>query len=63
MPLPDLIGSTEAADIIGWSRSYFNRRVADGAVPVAHEQPGRTGVRLFDRTVIEALAAELKVAS
>lgn len=57
---PDLIGSTEAAEIIGWSRSHFNRRVADGTVPVVHEQPGRTGIRLFDRSTIEALAAELK---
>ena len=55
---PDIIKSAEAADILGVSRSTFNRRVADGDIIPAVNCPGLTGPRLFDRKVIEQLAAK-----
>lgn len=58
-----LITSSEVARILGRSQSTVNRQAAAGELPTVGEVEGRTGPRLFDRTVIEALAAELKVAS
>lgn len=53
----DLIGTTEAARILGKSPRTVHRMVADGRLTVAHTAPGGyVGVWLFDRAHIEALA-------
>jgi excisionase family DNA binding protein len=53
----DLIGTAEAARILGKSNRTIHRMVADGRLTVAHTAPGGyVGVWLFDRRDIEALA-------
>jgi hypothetical protein len=52
----DLIGSAEAALILGVNRGYFNKLAARGEVDVAVKIPGRTGGRMFEREHIEGLA-------
>ena len=54
----DLIGSAEAAQILGVSTTTFNRRVLTGAVPAVRKLPGAKGAWVFDRAEIERLAAE-----
>ena len=53
----ELIGSAEAARIVGVDRATFNRWVAAGQVKVAGELPGHRGARMFQRKVIDRLAA------
>lgn len=55
---PPLIGSAQAAKIIGVDRATFNRWVVAGLVPIAAELEGPTGARLFDADVIDQLADE-----
>lgn len=54
----DLIGSREAAQILGVSVPTLNRRAVAGDIPAEQRTPGRRGVRMFDRALIERLAAE-----
>ncbi|WP_425292157.1 helix-turn-helix domain-containing protein [Corynebacterium mastitidis] len=55
MDHPDLIGSTEAAKILGQTRVTIARRVASGDLrPVG--RIGRRGIHVFDRAEIERLA-------
>lgn len=58
MPTNDLIGSLEAADILGVTRNTFNRWCARGNVPVHLTAPSKVGARLFQRADIEGLAKE-----
>ena len=54
-----LIGSAQAAKRFGQSgvdRATFNRWVAEGLIPVAIEVEGKTGARLFDADLIDAIA-------
>lgn len=56
---PDnLIQSAEAAAILGIGRQHFNKLVLAGDVPAVTKLGGTTGARLFDRSVIERIAAE-----
>ena len=48
----------EAARRIGVHRKHFNKLAATGTVPTALQLPGRTGARLFDPEVIDALAKQ-----
>lgn len=57
-----LIGSAQASKVFGVDRATFNRWVASGEIPVAHQMDGETGARLFDADVIDQLAAK-KVAT
>ena len=57
MSNPDWIQSAEAAAILGYQQRTFNRHVLAGKIPVATKLDGPTGPRLFERSVIEALAA------
>ena len=52
-----LIGSAEAAELLGVDRATLNRWVTSGRVQPAAQLPGRTGARMFSRTSIESLAA------
>jgi len=53
-----LIGSAQAAKVLGVSRATLNRWAVAGHVPTVIEMDGATGARLFDADVIDALAAE-----
>lgn len=53
-----LIGSTEAARILGIDRSSLTRRARAGRVPVVGKLDGLRGALVFDRAVIEQLAGD-----
>lgn len=57
MTLNELIGTTEAARILGLSRNGLNRRVTAGLIcPIG--EIGKRGIRVYRRAEIEALAAK-----
>ncbi len=56
--MANLVGSREAALILGVDRSTFLRWVADGLIEPEHELPGLTGSKLFRRMDVERLARE-----
>lgn len=60
---PDLIGSAEAAELLGIDRGTLTRWVQAGRIDAYMELPGATGSRLFDRAVVQRLAAELAEAA
>lgn len=53
----DMIGSAEAAELLGWSRTRVKIAAQAGQLPIAGKLPGETGAYLFHRSVIEHLAA------
>lgn len=53
----DLIGSVEAASILGVDRSVLTRLVQSGRLARAHKLPGENGAALYHRADVEALAA------
>ena len=53
---PSLVGTVEAADILGWSLRKTKRDAKAGRLPYVHKMPGRTGAYLFHRNVIETIA-------
>lgn len=58
-PMPsDLIGTVEAAAILGVDRSVLTRLVQTGRLERAHQLPGTNGAALYRRSDVEALAAE-----
>lgn len=52
----DIIGSAEAAEILGVDQSTLNRWAKAGRISYVMKLPGRTGGRLYDRAVVEAAA-------
>jgi hypothetical protein len=54
---PDLVGTVEAAEIIGCERSSLSRWVALGKLTPAMRLTGDTGAHLFHRADVEAFAA------
>jgi excisionase family DNA binding protein len=54
----DLIGSAEAARILGIDKPTLTRWVAAGRITPAHKLPGKNGAFLFHRADITALANE-----
>jgi len=65
--MPDSrITAAEAADEISklsglkTTASQVRSLVRSKRLPVAHQLPGRTGTRLFDRSEVERVAAELR---
>ncbi len=54
----DLIGSAEAAQVLGWSLAKVKREALHGRLPHHTKLPAQTGAYLFDRSVIEALRDE-----
>ena len=54
-----LIGTKEAADLLGITRAQVNRRVLAGKLTPLGEF-GERGIRVFDRAAIEALAEKEK---
>ena len=57
-PELDLIGSTEAAAIVGVHVATIARWAADGTLPVAARLTGKTNPLLFHRTDVQRVAAE-----
>lgn len=58
--MPDietLLGTVEAAEMIGVERSTLTRWVASGRILPIRKLPGRNGAVLFDRTEVERVAA------
>lgn len=53
-----LIGSAEAAKILGIDRSVLLKRVRSGQVEPVQKLPAATGAYLFDADVISELAGE-----
>ena len=51
----DLIGSAEAAELLGIDRATISRWVAAGRLTPAGKIPGLTGARMFHRKDVEAL--------
>lgn len=58
MGINTLIGSAEAAQLLGMSSTTFNRRVLAGYIPAVQKLPGSKGAWVFDRAQIEAIAAK-----
>jgi excisionase family DNA binding protein len=56
----DLVPSFEAAQLLGIDRSVLSRMVSKGKIEAAFKSPGRTGIRLFRRADVEALAEQRK---
>ena len=55
---PVLVGSLEAAEVLGLHRNSLNRLAAAGVIKTAIKLPGRTGSRLFDPLELERFKAE-----
>jgi predicted DNA-binding transcriptional regulator AlpA len=55
-----LIGSAEAAQILGIHRSVLNKRIRSGGVIPSQKLPGSTGAYLFERSDIESIAGAQK---
>ena len=56
MSQPDLIGTTEAAELLGVSRATVKRLATTGVLPVANRLPGATGALLYRRADVLRLA-------
>lgn len=50
-----IIGTAEAADLLGWSIAKVKREAKTGRIPVHSKLPGRTGAYLFQRSDLEAV--------
>lgn len=53
MPEPDLVGTVEAAEILGVSLATIKRLASKGDLPHVVKMRGGTGAYLFDRAVVE----------
>lgn len=53
-----LIGTGEAATILGWSRAKVKREAMNGSLPVAQKMPGDTGAYLFHRSTVDIIARQ-----
>lgn len=58
MLLPDLIGTTEAAQIIDVDKATLTRWVASGRIAAATKLPKKNGAYLFTRDEVERVASE-----
>jgi predicted site-specific integrase-resolvase len=56
----DLVGTRDAAEIIGCERSTLSRWVALGKLPLALQLTGPTGAHLFHRADVDRLAVEYR---
>lgn len=52
-----IIGTAEAAEILGWSIAKTKRKAKAGEIPCT-KLAGRTGAYVFDRADVERLAAD-----
>ena len=49
---PDLLSTSEAADLLGMSVRKVQRLAQAGKLPYVRQLPGPTGAYLFDRAVL-----------
>lgn len=56
MSQSELLGVSEAAELVGVSIATIKRAAVAGHLPIAHKMPGQTGAYLFHRADVEALA-------
>lgn len=56
--MDDVIGSSEATQILNVDKSTLSRWVASGLISPLKQFPGRTGAMVFRRADVEKLAAE-----
>ena len=52
----NLIGTAQAAELLGWSRAKVKREAKDGHLPFELKMDGDTGAYLFHRSVITTIA-------
>lgn len=52
---PDLIGTADAAKILGVSERTAKRLASSGRLPAAVKMPGETGAYLFRRSDVERM--------
>lgn len=52
-----LIGTGQAAELLGWSRAKVKREAKKNRLPYELKMEGDTGAYLFHRSVIETIAA------
>jgi predicted site-specific integrase-resolvase len=62
MPNTDLISTAEAADILGVNIATVNRWAVAGRIEPTFTGPGKTGARMFARTEVERVKAEVTAA-
>lgn len=62
MPVPDLLGTVEAAAVIGVQRSTLSHWIAKGRISPAMKLPGTTGALLFERAEVERVRDEYAAA-
>jgi predicted site-specific integrase-resolvase len=60
MPLPELVGTVEAATLLGVDRSTLSRWSGSGRLTPIHKLPGSNGAALYKRADVEALREQLK---
>lgn len=58
-----LVGVTEVASALGWSRAKVKRAAKAGELPHAVKMPGDTGAYLFHRAVITMIAKRPETAA
>lgn len=56
--LEHLIGTAEAAEILGKTQRTVQRMVSAGLLTPVATLPGKTGAHLFDRNDVESVKAE-----
>lgn len=61
--LPPLLSAQEAAELLGKDDSTIHRWATSGRLKPAYEMPGKTGARLFLKSEVEQLKAELDAES
>lgn len=54
-----LIGSTETAEILGYSRATINKWAAEGKLVPVIKGDGKTGPRFFKRSDVERMKKDL----
>lgn len=53
-----LVGTTEAADILGWSIAKVKREAKSGRLPIALKMAGETGAYLFHRSTVDLISRQ-----
>ena len=59
----ELIGTSEAMEILGVSRDTVIRMVTRGVLPYESKLPGSNGAWLFRRSIVELVATQGKAAA
>lgn len=63
MSPPDTIGTSDVAEILGWSTTKVKIEAQANRLPILGKMRGQTGAYLFSRAVIEQLAVNVRAAA